>query len=52
DGDGGGVDDGEAGDGEVLIGGGVHRLWRPEVSPEMGDDAGKQKGEKWEAMIK
>nr|GEU35109.1 hypothetical protein [Tanacetum cinerariifolium] len=52
DGDGGRVDNGEAGDGEVLIGGGVHRLWRPEVSPEMGDDAGKQKGEKWEAMIK
>nr|GEX85163.1 hypothetical protein [Tanacetum cinerariifolium] len=51
DGDGGGVDDGEAGDGEVLIGGGVHRLWRPEVSPEMGDDAGKQKGENGDEVM-
>ncbi|GJX29588.1 hypothetical protein Tco_0237667 [Tanacetum coccineum] len=43
-----GGDDGVAADGGVAsIGGGVHRLWRPKVSPEMGDGAvklGRKKG--------
>ncbi|GJT04597.1 hypothetical protein Tco_0839059 [Tanacetum coccineum] len=43
-----GGDDGVAADGGVeSIGGGVHRLWRPEVSPERGDGAeklGRKKG--------
>ncbi|GJU33438.1 hypothetical protein Tco_1177027 [Tanacetum coccineum] len=27
--------------GDAMIGGGVHRLWRPKVSPEMGDGGRK-----------
>ncbi|GKE53063.1 hypothetical protein Tco_1488219 [Tanacetum coccineum] len=27
--------------GDAMIGGGVHRLWRPEVSPKMGDGGRK-----------
>ncbi|GJR28518.1 hypothetical protein Tco_1104750, partial [Tanacetum coccineum] len=43
-----GGDDGVAADGGVAsIGGGVHLLWRPKVSPEMGDGSiklGQKKG--------
>ncbi|GJR35309.1 hypothetical protein Tco_1210993 [Tanacetum coccineum] len=35
--------------GDAMIGGGVHRLWQPKVSPEMGDSGRKTWPEKGEA---
>ncbi|GKC93649.1 hypothetical protein Tco_1159091, partial [Tanacetum coccineum] len=32
--------------GDAMIGGGVHRLWQPKVSPEMGDSGRKTWPEK------